>query len=175
MKVMEVGKVKLRLVGEEGSQVLMRVKRTTQMKKMKRAFSLKSGLPVDFLELFVNGDKVDDDNTPEDLEMEEEDMVEVQNKIPIGWRAIESLKATHYVSIDGKKFNSLRAVFKFLSLVKADPSGREKTSKVQENPAQEGKTVAKAKNRGIIDNLRKTALLKNCLNFRKKINRSMGY
>ena len=175
MKVTEDNKVKLRLVGEGGRQVLMRVKRTTQMKKMKKAFSLQTGLPLNYLELFINGEKIEEDKTPEDLEMEEKDMVEVQIKVPAGWRAIESLKSTLYLSPEGKKFNSLQAAHRFLSFPKSESDILEKKQALDsESPAQEGKTCVKVKKSGIVESLRKTALLKNCSVFKRTLFRSAG-
>ena len=175
MKVTEDNKVKLRLVGEGGRQVLMRVKRTTQMKKMKRAFSLQTGLPLNYLELFINRVKIEEDKTPEDLEMEEEDMVEVQNKVPAGWRAIESLKTTLYLSPEGKKFNSLQAAHRFLSLPNTESDILEKRQPLDsESQAQGGKASAKVKKNGIVESLRKTALLKNCSVFKRMQFRSAG-
>merc|ERR1712129_523657 len=175
MKATQDNKVKLRLVGEGGRQVLMRVKRTTQMKKMKRAFTLQTGLHLNYLEFFINGDKIDEDKTPEDLEMEEEDMVEVQNKVPSGWRAIESLESTLYLSPEGKKFNSLQAAHRFLSLPNAESDILEKKQPLDsESPVQEGTTSVKVKKSGIVESLRKTALLKNCSVFKRALYRSAG-
>ena len=175
MKATQDNKVKLRLVGEGGRQVLMRVRRTTQMKKMKRAFSLQTGLPVNYLQLFINGEKIEEDKTPEDLEMEEEDMVEVHNKVPSGWKTIESLKSTLYLSPEGKKFNSLQAVHRFLSLPNAESDILEKKQQLDsESPSQEGKTSVKVKKSGIVESLRKTALLKNCSVFKRALYRSAG-
>nr|CAD7446506.1 unnamed protein product [Timema bartmani]CAD7460442.1 unnamed protein product [Timema tahoe] len=71
---------------EEHSQVLyygdsneihFRVKMTTQMGKLKKSYSERVGVPVTSLRFLFDGRRINDEETPKQLEMENDDVIEV--------------------------------------------------------------------------------------------------
>ena len=85
--------IKLKVVGQDSNEIHFRVKHTTQMGKLKKSYSERVGVPVtslrysyDFfiysLQVFLfrflfDGRRINDDETPKALEMEQDDVIEV--------------------------------------------------------------------------------------------------
>ena len=57
--------------------VYFRVKQTTQMGKLKKSYSERVGVPVSSLRFLFDGRRINDDETPKALEMEQDDVIEV--------------------------------------------------------------------------------------------------
>ena len=53
---------------------------TTELKKVKNAYSQRSGIAVDHLRFLFNGRPIQEDHTPETLKMEQEDIIEVEHR-----------------------------------------------------------------------------------------------
>lgn len=60
----------------DGEEVLFRVKRTTPMKKVMDAFCNRMGTQNGSYRFLFDGDRIEDDYTPESLEMEEMDSID---------------------------------------------------------------------------------------------------
>ena len=73
----EVEYIKLKVVGQEENEIHYRVKTTTLLGKLKKSYSDRVGVPVDSLKFLFDGRRIHDDETPELLEMEHEDVIEV--------------------------------------------------------------------------------------------------
>ena len=58
-------------------EIHFRVKRTTQMGKLKKSYSERVGVPVTSLRFLFDGRRINDDETPKALEMEQDDVIEV--------------------------------------------------------------------------------------------------
>merc|ERR1712130_2719 len=86
--------IKLKVVGQDSNEIHFRVKQTTQMGKLKKSYSERVGVPVTSLRFVVkllywfltafsmcrflfDGRRIDDDETPKALEMEQDDVIEV--------------------------------------------------------------------------------------------------
>ena len=86
--------IKLKVVGQDSNEIHFRVKQTTQMGKLKKSYSERVGVPVtslrylqesvkcDVINLFLfrflfDGRRINDDETPKALEMEQDDVIEV--------------------------------------------------------------------------------------------------
>ena len=71
--------IKLKLVGQDSNEIHFRVKQTTQMGKLKKAYSERVGVPVTSLRFLFDGRRITDDKPMWALvkEMEEEDVIEV--------------------------------------------------------------------------------------------------
>ena len=54
-----------------------RVKQTTQMGKLKKSYSERVGVPITSLRFLFDGRRINDDETPKALEMEQDDVIEV--------------------------------------------------------------------------------------------------
>lgn len=69
--------IKLKVVGQDNSEVHFKVKLTTNMGKLKKSYSDRQGVPVNSLRFLFDGKRINDDETPKQLEMEDGDTIEV--------------------------------------------------------------------------------------------------
>merc|ERR1711922_14800 len=69
--------IKLKVVGQDSNEIHFRVKQTTQMGKLKKSYSERVGVPVSSLRFLFDGHRINDDETPKALEMEQDDVIEV--------------------------------------------------------------------------------------------------
>ncbi|KAL3095264.1 hypothetical protein niasHS_007363 [Heterodera schachtii] len=69
--------IKLKVVGQDSNEVHFRVKYGTSMGKLKKAYAERTGVQVTSLRFLFDGRRVNDDDTPKSLEMEEDDVIEV--------------------------------------------------------------------------------------------------
>ena len=72
---------------------MFRVKTSTKMRKIKKTYSKRYMIPVPAIDLIFDGRKIHDNDTPEGLELEEGDAIEVHKvsggrapKMPDGWK-----------------------------------------------------------------------------------------
>ena len=88
IKLKVVGKMPLSLLqswlinssifpGQDSNEIHFRVKQTTQMGKLKKSYSERVGVPVTSLRFLFDGRRINDDETPKALEMEQDDVIEV--------------------------------------------------------------------------------------------------
>uniref|UniRef100_A0A1B6F8I9 Small ubiquitin-related modifier n=1 Tax=Cuerna arida TaxID=1464854 RepID=A0A1B6F8I9_9HEMI len=78
--------LKLKVVGNENNEIHFRVKKTTQLMKLKKSYSDKVGVPVSSLRFLFDGRRITDEDTPKSLEMEDEDVIEVFQEQTGGFR-----------------------------------------------------------------------------------------
>ncbi|PIC13202.1 hypothetical protein B9Z55_027858 [Caenorhabditis nigoni] len=64
------------VVGQDGSRVYFRVKSGTLMAKMKKRFAERVGVSVNSLRFVLGDRRINDEDTPMTLEMEDDDIVE---------------------------------------------------------------------------------------------------
>ena len=71
--------IKLKVVGQDSNEIRFRVKQTTQMGKLKKAYSERVGVPVTSLRFLFDGGRITDDEPMLAFvkEMEEDDVIEV--------------------------------------------------------------------------------------------------
>jgi len=69
--------IKLKVVGQDSNEIHFRVKFTTQMGKLKKSYAERIGVPVATLRFLFDGRRINDDETPKILEMEQDDVIEV--------------------------------------------------------------------------------------------------
>ncbi|KAI1303046.1 Small ubiquitin-related modifier [Halotydeus destructor] len=69
--------IKLKVVGQDSNEIHFRVKKTTQMGKLKKSYSERVGVPVTSLRFLFDGRRINDTDTPKTLEMENDDVIEV--------------------------------------------------------------------------------------------------
>jgi len=69
--------IKLKVVGQDNSELHFKVKMTTQMGKLKKTYSERQDIPVHSLRFLFDGRRINDDETPKALEMENDDVIEV--------------------------------------------------------------------------------------------------
>ncbi|KAJ9099718.1 hypothetical protein QFC20_005596 [Naganishia adeliensis] len=61
-----------------GNEVFFKIKRTTKLNKLKNAYADRVGKQVNSIRFFYDGRRVQDEDTPESLELEDGDAIEVQ-------------------------------------------------------------------------------------------------
>merc|ERR1711935_379551 len=69
--------IKLKVVGQDSNEIHFRVKMSTQMGKLKKSYAERVGVPISSLRFLFDGRRINDDETPKALEMEQEDVIEV--------------------------------------------------------------------------------------------------
>lgn len=69
--------IKLKVVSQDSSEIHFRVKYTTPMSKIKKSYSERIGVPVTSLRFLFDGKRINDSDTPKQLDMEEDDTIEV--------------------------------------------------------------------------------------------------
>ena len=69
--------IKLKVVGQDSNEIHFRVKMSTNMAKLKKSYSERVGVPVSSLRFLFDGRRINDDETPKALEMEQDDVIEV--------------------------------------------------------------------------------------------------
>merc|ERR1712072_508461 len=69
--------IKLKVVGQDSNEIHFRVKQTTQMGKLKKSYAERVGVPITSLRSLFDGRRINDDETPKALEMEQDDVIEV--------------------------------------------------------------------------------------------------
>uniref|UniRef100_A0A915CXE1 Small ubiquitin-related modifier n=1 Tax=Ditylenchus dipsaci TaxID=166011 RepID=A0A915CXE1_9BILA len=65
------------VVGQDSNEVHFRVKFGTSMGKLKKSYAERTGVSVNALRFLFDGRRINDDDTPKSLEMEEDDTIEV--------------------------------------------------------------------------------------------------
>ena len=69
--------IKLRVVGEDSMEIHFTVKKTTQLRKLKRSYSESKGVGVTSLRFFFDGFRIGDADTAEGVGLTENDEIEV--------------------------------------------------------------------------------------------------
>lgn len=69
--------IKLKVVGQDSNEVHFRVKFGTSMGKLKKSYADRTGVAVNTLRFLFDGRRINDEDTPKSLEMEEDDVIEV--------------------------------------------------------------------------------------------------
>ncbi|XP_029429342.1 small ubiquitin-related modifier 1-like isoform X2 [Rhinatrema bivittatum] len=69
--------IKLKVIGQDNSEIHFKVKMTTHFRKLKESYSQRQGIPPNSLRFLFEGQRISDHQTPKELGMEDEDVVEV--------------------------------------------------------------------------------------------------
>ncbi|KAM5335342.1 LOW QUALITY PROTEIN: small ubiquitin-related modifier 1-like [Glossophaga mutica] len=67
--------IKLKVIGQDHSEIHFKVKMTTHLKKLKESYCL--GVPMNSLRFLFEGQRIADNHSPKELGMEEEYVIEV--------------------------------------------------------------------------------------------------
>ena len=86
--------IKLKVVGQDSNEIHFRVKQTTQMGKLKKSYSERVGVPVTSLRFLFDGRRINDDETPKALEMEQDDVIEVYQEQTGGGGALSAVEGS---------------------------------------------------------------------------------
>lgn len=69
--------IKLKVISQDGGEVHFKVKPTTSMGKLKKSYAERQGIPVTSLRFLFDGRRINDDESPAKLDMENDDTIEV--------------------------------------------------------------------------------------------------
>ena len=86
--------IKLKVVGQDSNEIHFRVKQTTLMGKLKKSYSERVGVPIASLRFLFDGRRINDDETPKALEMEQDDVIEVYQEQTGGGGGEDSYQGT---------------------------------------------------------------------------------
>jgi len=73
----EVEHIKLKVLGQDHTEVHFKVKKTTHLSKVKKHYAERQGKSVDTLRFMYEGRRINDHDTPKQLDMQDEDIIEV--------------------------------------------------------------------------------------------------
>ncbi|XP_051020027.1 small ubiquitin-related modifier 1-like [Acomys russatus] len=69
--------IEVKVIGQDRSELHVKVKMTTQLRKLKDSYNQRQGFSVNSLKFLFEGQRIADNHTPKELGMEEEDVIEV--------------------------------------------------------------------------------------------------
>ncbi|XP_077983994.1 uncharacterized protein LOC144438722 isoform X1 [Glandiceps talaboti] len=69
--------INLKVSGQDGTVVQFKIKRHTPLKKLMNAYCVRQGLKVEALRFRFDGNPISEDDTPQKLDMENEDVIDV--------------------------------------------------------------------------------------------------
>jgi small ubiquitin-related modifier len=72
--------INLRVIAQDNSEVHFKIRKTTQMRKLKQAYCDRQGLQLSSVRFLFDGTRLEDDVTPKQLEMEDDDVIEVMQE-----------------------------------------------------------------------------------------------
>uniref|UniRef100_A0A0A9ZF86 Small ubiquitin-related modifier n=1 Tax=Lygus hesperus TaxID=30085 RepID=A0A0A9ZF86_LYGHE len=79
--------IKLKVVGNDANEIHFKVKMTTQMGKLKKSYSQRMDIPVGSLRFLFDGKRISDDESPKQLGMVDDDLIEVYQEQTGGSRS----------------------------------------------------------------------------------------
>jgi len=68
--------IKLKVVGQDHSEVYFKVKMTTSMAKLKKHYAERQGIALNSFRLLFDGRRLADEDTPKRLDMNDDDVIE---------------------------------------------------------------------------------------------------
>ncbi|KAI0978272.1 hypothetical protein GJ496_005546 [Pomphorhynchus laevis] len=69
--------IKLKVVNQDGNEVHFKVKATTSMAKLTKSYAERMGVQLQSLRFMFDGNRINEKDTPKELEMEDGDVIEV--------------------------------------------------------------------------------------------------
>ncbi|KAJ3103691.1 Small ubiquitin- modifier 1 [Phlyctochytrium planicorne] len=72
----EVRHVNLKVVGNDGTEIAFKIKRSTPLQRLMDAYISKTGVDPKTVRFLVDGNRIQGHQTPDDLELEDGDQIE---------------------------------------------------------------------------------------------------
>jgi len=69
--------INIKVVSSTGEEVFFKIKRSTKLSKLQGAYANKVGKEVGSIRFLYDGTRINDDDTPNSLEMEDNDTIDV--------------------------------------------------------------------------------------------------
>jgi len=71
------GTINVKVVSAQGEEVFFKIKRTTKLSKLQGAYANKVGKDVSSIRFLYDGARINDEDTPASLDMEDNDTIDV--------------------------------------------------------------------------------------------------
>nr|GAT47272.1 predicted protein [Mycena chlorophos] len=71
------GTINIKVVSSTGEEVFFKIKKSTKLSKLQGAYASKVGKDVGSIRFLYDGERINDDDTPNSLEMEDNDTIDV--------------------------------------------------------------------------------------------------
>ncbi|KAF7290809.1 Ubiquitin-like domain-containing protein [Mycena indigotica] len=71
------GTINIKVVSSTGEEVFFKIKKSTKLSKLQGAYASKVGKDVGSIRFLYDGSRINDDDTPSTLEMEDNDTIDV--------------------------------------------------------------------------------------------------
>ncbi|PRP83824.1 hypothetical protein PROFUN_08939 [Planoprotostelium fungivorum] len=68
--------INLRVVSQDGSEVYFKIKKQTALRKLMDAYTQRQGIDQNSIRFLYDGQRITPDQTPKDLEMEDNDIID---------------------------------------------------------------------------------------------------
>ncbi|XP_053422042.1 small ubiquitin-related modifier 1-like [Nycticebus coucang] len=105
--------IKLKVIGQDSSEIHFKAKMTTHLKKLKDSYCQRQGVPMNSLRFLFERQRIADNHTPKELGMAEDDVIEIyQVQTGGGGRSFNSLDTLLFYF----SFPSILYFFKILLL-----------------------------------------------------------
>jgi len=69
--------INIKVVSSQGEEVFFKIKRSTKLSKLQGAYASKVGKDVSSIRFLYDGSRINDDDTPASLDMEDNDTIDV--------------------------------------------------------------------------------------------------
>ncbi|KAF8879583.1 ubiquitin-like protein [Infundibulicybe gibba] len=69
--------INIKVVSASGDEVFFKIKRSTKLSKLQGAYASKVGKDVNSIRFLYDGSRINDDDTPSSLDMEDNDTIDV--------------------------------------------------------------------------------------------------
>jgi len=69
--------IQLRVVNQDGNEVVFKIKKQTALRKLIEAYCSRQGLDMNAIRFLYDGNRIQPDQTPKELEMEDNDIIDV--------------------------------------------------------------------------------------------------
>ncbi|KAL5490616.1 SMT3 [Sanghuangporus weigelae] len=77
--------INIKVLSAQGEEVFFKIKRSTKLSKLQTAYAHKIGKEVNTIRFLYDGERINEDDTPNSLEMEDNDTIDVMVERQ-GWR-----------------------------------------------------------------------------------------
>lgn len=71
------GLISVKAVSQDGNEVHFKIKKKTPLKKLMDAYCLRFSVPRSSVRFLLDGERINDESTAEQLEMEDEDIIDI--------------------------------------------------------------------------------------------------
>ncbi|KAF8129964.1 ubiquitin-like protein [Boletus edulis] len=85
VKTEENAPINVKVVSSTGDEVFFKIKRNTKLSKLQGAYAAKVGKDVSSIRFLYDGNRINEDDTPSSLEMEDNDTIDVMVEQVGGW------------------------------------------------------------------------------------------